>query len=105
MTISLTDETFDEFIFNSGVPVLVDFWAEWCGPCKSMAPTIDELSRSMIGKVAVVKANVDHCPNKMIELSIRGIPALFIFNGGKVVAQHMGVLTRDQMLEFIEKNV
>ena len=85
-TVAVTDDTFDAEVKNSDIPVLVDFWAEWCGPCKQIGPSLEELSDEMNGRVKIVKVNVDENPNSPAQVGVRGIPALFIFKDGQVVA-------------------
>ena len=89
-TVAVTDATFDAEVKNSDIPVVVDFWAEWCGPCKQIGPSLEELSAEMEGKVKIVKVNVDENPNSPAQMGVRGIPALFIFKGGEVVANMAG---------------
>ncbi|HIF77196.1 MAG TPA: thioredoxin, partial [Sulfitobacter sp.] len=84
-TVAVTDDTFDAEVKNSDIPVLVDFWAEWCGPCKQIGPSLEELSDEMNGRVKIVKVNVDENPNSPAQVGVRGIPALFIFKDGQVV--------------------
>ena len=85
-TVAVTDATFDAEVKNSDIPVVVDFWAEWCGPCKQIGPALEELSAEMDGKVKIVKVNVDENPNSPAQMGVRGIPALFIFKNGEVVS-------------------
>src|SRR6266700_2664127 len=83
---TFTDGTFDEAVLKSGVPVLVDFWAEWCGPCKRLGPTVDALAADYAGKVTIGKLNVDENPNVAFKYQVRGIPSLLLFKGGQVDA-------------------
>ena len=89
-TLAVTDETFDSEVKNSDIPVVVDFWAERCGPCKQIGPSLEELSAEMDGKVKIVKVNVDENPNSPAQMGVRGIPALFIFKDGQVVSNMAG---------------
>ena len=89
-TVSVTDATFAEEVTNSSVPVVVDFWAEWCGPCKQIGPALEELSNEMAGKVKIVKVNVDENPGSPAQFGVRGIPALFLVKDGKVVSNKTG---------------
>ena len=85
-TVAVTDETFDAEVKNSDIPVVVDFWAEWCGPCKQIGPALEELSNEMEGQIKVVKVDVDNNPNSPAAMGVRGIPALFIFKDGQVIS-------------------
>ncbi|MDG1009846.1 MAG: thioredoxin [Amylibacter sp.] len=89
-TVSVTDATFAEEVTNSSIPVVVDFWAEWCGPCKQIGPALEELSNEMAGKVKIVKVNVDENPGSPAQFGVRGIPALFLVKDGKVVSNKTG---------------
>ena len=89
-TVSVTDATFTEEVTNSSIPVVVDFWAEWCGPCKQIGPALEELSNEMAGKVKIVKVNVDENPGSPAQFGVRGIPALFLVKDGKVVSNKTG---------------
>ena len=89
-TVSVTDATFAEEVTNSSIPVVVDFWAEWCGPCKQIGPALEELSNEMAGKVKIVKVNVDENPGSPAKFGVRGIPALFLVKDGKVVSNKTG---------------
>jgi thioredoxin 1 len=101
---TITDDNFDSTI-NGGKPVLVDFWAEWCGPCKRLAPTVDELAAHYDGKVVVGKLNVDDNPNTTFKFSVRGIPTLLLFKGGQVVEQVVGIADKDSLKKVIDKHV
>jgi len=101
---TITDDNFDSTI-NGGKPVLVDFWAEWCGPCKRLAPTVDELAAHYDGKIVVGKLNVDDNPNTTFKFSVRGIPTLLLFKGGQVVEQVVGLADKDSLKKVIDKHV
>lgn len=101
--INLTDENFDQEIKNSTTPVLVDFWAAWCGPCRMMAPTIDEIADEYQGKLKVAKINVDENPDKTAEYKIMSIPNMKIFKKGKVVDEIIGVVPKEELIKHIEK--
>jgi thioredoxin 1 len=101
---TITDANFDTTI-NAGKPVLIDFWAEWCGPCKRLAPTVDELAAHYDGKVVVGKLNVDDNPNTTFKFSVRGIPTLLLFKGGQVVEQVVGLADKDSLKKVIDKHV
>ena len=89
-TVAVTDDTFDAEVKNSDIPVVVDFWAEWCGPCKQIGPALEELSNEMEGQIKVVKIDVDNNPNSPAAMGVRGIPALFIFKDGQVIEFETG---------------
>ncbi|MEE9427411.1 MAG: thioredoxin [Paracoccaceae bacterium] len=101
-TVAVTDETFEVEVKNSNIPVVVDFWAEWCGPCKQIGPALEELSDEFEGKVKVVKVNVDENPNSPAQLGVRGIPALFLFKDGEVVSNKTGAAPKAALQSWIE---
>ena len=101
-TIAATDATFDAEVRQSDVPVVVDFWAPWCGPCKQIGPALEELSNEMDGKVKIVKVDVDENPNAAAQLGVRGIPALFIFKDGDVVSNKTGAAPKASLQSWIE---
>jgi thioredoxin 1 len=98
-TSQVTDKTFDKEVLKSAEPVLVDFFAEWCGPCKAMAPALEQVAAEMKGKLKVVKLDVDQNPTVTQKYSIRAMPTLMIFKGGEVVAQNVGALVQKKKLE------
>lgn len=98
---NITDANFDSKVLKSEIPVLVDFWAQWCGPCRMLAPVIEEVSNSMHGKVSVVKMNIDENPHTPSSLGIRSIPTMIIFKGGKPIATKLGLVTKDVIEEWI----
>ncbi|WP_322867399.1 thioredoxin [Aquicoccus sp. G2-2] len=104
-TVAVTDATFDAEVRNSDIPVVVDFWAEWCGPCKMIGPALEELATEMGGKVKIAKVNVDENPNSPAQLGVRGIPALFIFKDGEVVANASGARPKAQLQSWIEDSI
>jgi len=104
-TIAVTDTTFDAEVKNSDIPVVVDFWAEWCGPCKQIGPSLEELSEEMAGKVKIVKVNVDENPQSPSQMGVRGIPALFIFKDGQVVANAAGAKPKAALESWINDSI
>ena len=100
-----TDKTFDQDVLQSDVPVLLDFWAEWCGPCKMIGPLLGELSEEYANKMKVVKLNVDENNNTAIQYSVRSIPTLILFKDGQVQAQHIGAAAKGQLKQFIDSNL
>ena len=100
-----TDSEFDNEVLKSDIPVLVDFWAEWCGPCKAIAPTLDELADQFAGKIKVVKVNVDENPNTPGKFKVRGIPTLIMFKAGQAVDQLIGAHPKAAISEMMQKIV
>ena len=93
-TKNITDESFEVDVLKSSLPTVVDFWAEWCGPCKQVAPILEEISNEMIGKVVVAKHNIDQEPNMPTRYGVRGIPTMLIFKDGELKATKVGVTTK-----------
>ncbi len=105
MTKAVTDETFETDVLKSGAPVLVDFWAEWCGPCRSIAPSLEDLAKEYEGKLEIVKVNIDENPMTPSQFGVRGIPTLLIFKDGKVAAQQVGAAPKSALKAWIEKSL
>ena len=101
-TVAVTDDTFDTEVKQSDLPVIVDFWAEWCGPCKQIGPALEELSEQYSGKIKIAKVNVDDNPNTPAQLGIRGIPALFMFKDGEVVSNKVGAAPKSALQSWID---
>ena len=100
-TNKVTDATFQTDVLGASKPVLVDFWAEWCGPCKQIGPALEELAKELDGKVTIVKLNVDENPTTPTTYGVRGIPTLMIFRDGQVAATKVGALPKSKILEWI----
>ena len=101
-TIKTTDADFQTDVLGSDKPVLVDFWAEWCGPCKQIGPALEELSEEYSGRVKIVKVNVDDSPDTPSRLGVRGIPALFMFRDGQVVSNRTGAVPKSSLRNWID---
>ena len=104
-TVQFSDSTWDTEVLRSDVPVLVDFWAEWCGPCRQMAPTIDVVASEYAGKLKVGKLDMDSNGNTAMRYNIRGIPTLLLFKGGQVVEQRVGAIGKSDVQKMIEAHV
>jgi len=103
--VHVSDATFDEEVLNSNTPVLVDFWAEWCGPCKMIAPVLDEIADEYNGKLKICKVDVDANPEIPQKFGIRGIPTLIVFKDGNVEATKVGALSKAQLTDFVQEVV
>ena len=101
----VTDATFEQEIVNAEGPVLVDYWADWCGPCKMIAPILDEIAEEYDGKLKVAKLNIDENPNTPPKYGIRGIPTLMIFKNGNIEATKVGAVSKSQLAAFIDSNL
>ncbi len=102
---NVTDATFDQEVLKSDVPVLVDFWAPWCGPCKAVAPVVEDLSKEFEGRLKVVKLNTDENPKTAQAYTIRGIPSLYLFKSGQVVEQVVGAVPKSTLASAINKHI
>jgi len=103
--IHVTDETFEHEVLKSDDPVLVDYWAEWCGPCKMIAPVLEEIAEEYAGKLKIAKLNIDDSPKTPAKYGIRGIPTLMLFKDGDVEAIKVGAVSKSQLSAFIDSNV
>ncbi len=103
--IHVTDESFDTEVLASDLPVLVDFWADWCGPCKMIAPILEGISGEYSGRVKIAKLNIDENPNTPPKYGIRGIPTLMLYKGGNVEATKVGAVSKSQLTAFIDSNL
>ncbi|EPX84420.1 thioredoxin [Rubellimicrobium thermophilum DSM 16684] len=101
-TVPVTDATFEQEVKNSPIPVVVDFWAEWCGPCRMIGPALEELSEQYRGRVKIAKVNVDENPEMAARLGVRGIPALFLFKNGQVISNRAGAAPKAALQSWID---
>ena len=101
----VSDQSFEEDVLKAAGPVLVDFWAEWCGPCKQIAPSLDKIAKEMEGKVTIAKVNIDDNPQTPTQYGVRGIPTLLIFKGGQVAAMKVGALPESKLREWIQQSI
>ena len=100
-----TDSNFDTDVIQAAGPIVVDFWAEWCGPCRAISPALEEISKSLEGRVDIVKVNIDDNPVTPQSYGVRGIPTLLIFKDGKVVAEKIGALPKSQLERWVKENL
>jgi thioredoxin 1 len=105
MTQHVTDDSFEADVLKSEGPVLVDFWAEWCGPCKQIAPALEDLSNDMGDRIRVVKVNIDENPMTPSKYGVRGIPTMMLFKGGEVSAMKVGALPKSKLYEWVEQSI
>lgn len=104
-SVAVNDKDFESQVLKAEGPVLVDFWAEWCRPCKVLSPLVDEIANEMAGKVKVVKVNIDEAPESPSKYGVRGIPTLMIFKDGKVVDTRVGGMPKSQLSEWIDDTI
>ena len=104
-TNKITDDSFENDVLKSGRPVLVDFWAEWCGPCKQIGPALEEISNEMGDRVTVVKLNIDENPGVPTRFGVRGIPTLMVFKDGKVASTKVGAMPKSKIVEWLNESV
>tara|TARA_B100000929_G_scaffold101103_1_gene79854 strand:- start:271 stop:597 length:327 start_codon:yes stop_codon:yes gene_type:complete len=104
-TVKVTDDTFESEVLSASGPVLVDYWAEWCGPCKQIAPMLDEIADEYEGKLTIAKLNVDDNPETPPRYGIRGIPTLMLFKDGEVAGTKVGAVSKGQLAEFVDQHI
>lgn len=105
LVLHTSDSTFEQDIIKAELPVLLDFWAPWCGPCKMVAPILDEVAQEYTGKVVVAKLNIDENPVQPPKFGVRGIPTLMLLKGGQAVATRVGALSKSQLTDFLNSNL
>jgi thioredoxin 1 len=104
-TLKATDASFEADVLQSDTPVVVDFWAEWCGPCKMIGPSLEEIAKELGPKAKIVKVNIDENPNTPSKYGVRGIPTLMIFKGGKLASTKVGAAPKNQLQSWIEQSI
>ena len=104
-TVNVTDDNFDQEVLKSSKPIVVDFWAEWCGPCKQIAPTLEEISEEMSDQVTIAKLNIDSEVNSGTKYGIRGIPTMLLFKDGELKATKVGATTKSNIVSWIKENI
>ena len=104
-TVNVTDENFDTEVLKSDKLILVDFWAEWCGPCKQIGPTLEEISNEMSNEIIIAKHNIDNEPNTPTKYGVRGIPTMLLFKGGELKATKVGATTKSNIVSWIKENI
>jgi len=101
VTVKVTDESFDQDVLKSGKPVLVDFWAEWCGPCKQIAPALEQIAAELGGQVTIAKVNIEDSPSTPSRYGVRGIPTLMLFKDGQMTSMKVGAMPKQKILEWL----
>ncbi len=104
-TLQITDENFEKEVIKSEKPVLVDFWAEWCGPCKMIGPILEEISNEMSDQIIIAKHNIDENPNRPVQYGVRGIPTMLLFKDGELKANKVGATTKSNIVSWIKENI
>ena len=99
----ISDQSFEKEVINADLPVLVDFWAPWCGPCRALAPTLEEVAKENNGKIKILKISVDDNPKMAAQYNIRSIPALLLFNKGTMISSHLGTISKSKLITFLEE--
>ena len=104
-TVNVTDDNFDTEVLKSSKPIVVDFWAEWCGPCKQIGPVLEEISNEMSEEVIIAKHNIDNEPNTPTKFGVRGIPTMLVFKDGEAAATKVGAISKPAIVEWIEESI
>ena len=104
-TVNVTDDNFDAEVLKSSKPIVVDFWADWCGPCKQIGPTLEEISNEMSDQVIIAKHNIDNEPNTPTKFGVRGIPTMLLFKDGELKATKVGTATKSNIVSWIKENI
>jgi len=104
-TVNVTDDNFENEVLKSTKPIVVDFWAEWCGPCKQIGPTLEEISEEMSTEITIAKHNIDNEPNTPTKYGVRGIPTMLLFKGGELKATKVGATTKSNIVSWIKENI
>ena len=104
-TVNVTDDNFDTEVLKSSKPIVVDFWAEWCGPCKQIGPTLEEISNEMSDQIIIAKHNIDNEPNTPTKFGVRGIPTMLLFKEGELKATQVGATTKSNIVSWIKENI